>query len=166
MIRVSGCVLSFSRVQLFETPWTVAHQAPLSMIFSRQEYWNGCHFLLHGIFLTQDGTHVSCISCTGRQILYHCACHLGSPRKTQWQIKLFTKELITQPCVYYIQTYERLNLKQTRTAYYIYMVCYHFCKTGVKKYEMVCIHWKKVSGRINKKLLTVADFSGRQNDSG
>ena len=29
-----------SRVQLFETPWTVAHQAPLSMGFSRQEYWS------------------------------------------------------------------------------------------------------------------------------
>ena len=30
-----------SRVRLFETPWTVAHQAPLSMEFSRQEYWSG-----------------------------------------------------------------------------------------------------------------------------
>ena len=30
-----------SRVELFETPWTVAHQAPPSMGFSRQEYWNG-----------------------------------------------------------------------------------------------------------------------------
>ena len=28
-------------VQLFETPWTVAHQAPLSMGFSRQEFWSG-----------------------------------------------------------------------------------------------------------------------------
>ena len=36
------CVLSrFSRVQLFATPWTVALQAPLSMAFSRQEYWSG-----------------------------------------------------------------------------------------------------------------------------
>ena len=36
------CVLShFSRVQLFVTPWTVAHQVPLSMELSRQEYWNG-----------------------------------------------------------------------------------------------------------------------------
>ena len=29
---------------LFETPWTVAHQAPLSMGFSRQEYWSGLPF--------------------------------------------------------------------------------------------------------------------------
>ena len=29
------------RVRLFTTPWTAAHQAPLSMGFSRQEYWSG-----------------------------------------------------------------------------------------------------------------------------
>ena len=32
---------SFNPVQLFVTLWTVASQAPLSMEFSRQEYWNG-----------------------------------------------------------------------------------------------------------------------------
>ena len=37
------CVL-ISHVQLFVTPWTVAHQAPLSMEFSRQEYWSGLPF--------------------------------------------------------------------------------------------------------------------------
>ena len=36
------CVLShFNHVRLFATPWTVAHQAPLSVGFSRQEYWSG-----------------------------------------------------------------------------------------------------------------------------
>ena len=30
-----------SRVQFFVTPWTVAHQVPLSMGYSRQEYWSG-----------------------------------------------------------------------------------------------------------------------------
>ena len=34
----------FSLVCLFVTPWTVARQAPLSMGFSRQEYWNGLQF--------------------------------------------------------------------------------------------------------------------------
>ena len=34
-------VKSFSRVWLVATPWTAAHQAPLSMGFSRQEYWSG-----------------------------------------------------------------------------------------------------------------------------
>ena len=31
----------FSCVQFFATPWTIAYQAPLSMGFSRQEYWSG-----------------------------------------------------------------------------------------------------------------------------
>ena len=34
----------FSRVRLCVTPWTVARQAPLSMGFSQQEYWNGLPF--------------------------------------------------------------------------------------------------------------------------
>ena len=34
-------VKSLSRVRLFATPWTTAYQAPLSMGFSRQEYWSG-----------------------------------------------------------------------------------------------------------------------------
>ena len=34
----------FSRVRLFVIPWTVALQAPLSMGFSRQEYWSGLPF--------------------------------------------------------------------------------------------------------------------------
>ena len=33
-----------SSVQLFATPWTVAYQDPLSMGFSRQEYWSGLSF--------------------------------------------------------------------------------------------------------------------------
>ena len=37
-------VKSLSRVRLFATPWTVAYQAPLSMGFSRQEYWSGLPF--------------------------------------------------------------------------------------------------------------------------
>ena len=32
---------SLSRVQLLATPWTAAYQAPLSIGFSRQEYWSG-----------------------------------------------------------------------------------------------------------------------------
>ena len=41
------CILdvkSLSRVCLFATPWTVAHQAPSSMEFSRQECWSGLPF--------------------------------------------------------------------------------------------------------------------------
>ena len=37
-------VQSLSHVQLFATPWSAAHQAPLSMEFPRQEYWSGVPF--------------------------------------------------------------------------------------------------------------------------
>ena len=40
----SVCDQSLSHVRLFATPWTVAHQASLSLGFPRQEYWNGLPF--------------------------------------------------------------------------------------------------------------------------
>ena len=45
IVNNSVCMLShFNHVQLFATPWTIALQAPLSMQFSRQEYWSGLPF--------------------------------------------------------------------------------------------------------------------------
>ena len=38
------CAQASSRILVFATPWTVAHQAPLSMGFSMQEYWSGLPF--------------------------------------------------------------------------------------------------------------------------
>ena len=52
--------LCVSHVWLFDTTWTVAQPAPLSMEFSRQEYWRGCHFLLQGILPIQGSNpHLS-----------------------------------------------------------------------------------------------------------
>ena len=53
--RDHACVhVSPSRVQLFVTLWTVAHQAPLSVgFFSGKNTRVGCHFLFQGIFLNQ-----------------------------------------------------------------------------------------------------------------
>ena len=61
-------MLSFSHVQFFPTPWTIVHQTPVSMELSRQEYWNGSHSLLQGIFLIQV-SNLSLPHCM--QILYH-----------------------------------------------------------------------------------------------
>ena len=47
MGQEGSCCLFFqllSHVQLFVTPWTVARQAPMSVGFSRQEYWSGLPF--------------------------------------------------------------------------------------------------------------------------
>ena len=46
--KVKVKVKSLSPVHLFPTLWTVAHQAPLCMGFSRQEYWSGLPFLSPG----------------------------------------------------------------------------------------------------------------------
>ena len=67
------CVLShFSHVRLFATPWTVAHQAPLSMGFSRQEYWSGLPFPSPGDLPNPGLPHC-------RQIL-NCLSHQGQPK--------------------------------------------------------------------------------------
>ena len=52
-------------VRLFMTLWTVACQAPLSMGFSRQEYWGGLPFISfsRGSFLSRNRTPVSSMSC-------------------------------------------------------------------------------------------------------
>ena len=68
--RARACALFLSRVLLFLTPWTVAHQTPLSMEFSRQEYWNGLPFPTPGD-LPYPGME-PCVSGIGRQI-HHCA---------------------------------------------------------------------------------------------
>ena len=44
MALLSACTCVLSHVQLFSAPWTVACQTPLSMEFSRQEYWRGLPF--------------------------------------------------------------------------------------------------------------------------
>ena len=66
------CVQSrFSRVWFFATPWTAAYQGPLSLGFSRQEYWNGLPCPLPGD-LPDPGIKptVFFISCIGRWVLF------------------------------------------------------------------------------------------------
>ena len=70
---VHACMLShFSRVWLFATLWTIAHQPPLSMGFSRQEYWSGLPFPPPGKSSPPGvQTSVSYVSCIARRVLYH-----------------------------------------------------------------------------------------------
>ena len=60
----------FNRVWLCVTPWTAARQAPLSMGFSRQEYWSALPFPSPEDLLTQ-GSNPGLLHC--RQILYRWA---------------------------------------------------------------------------------------------
>ena len=87
MAVMPACVLSsFSCIQLLMTLWTVARQAPLSMIFSRQEYWIGLPFpspegLPHpgikptSLALQADSSllsHLGSLSCLLLLIARHC----------------------------------------------------------------------------------------------
>ena len=63
-----------SRVRLFAAVWTVAFEAPLSMGFSRQEYWSGLPFPSPGDFLDPGLEPESLMSpALAWWILYHCA---------------------------------------------------------------------------------------------
>ena len=64
------CAPSLSRVQLFAIPWTIAHQAALSVGFPKQEHWKGCHFVLWEIFPTLGSNPHLLL---GRRILYYWA---------------------------------------------------------------------------------------------
>ena len=52
LFQVHACC-HFSHIWLFVTPWTVAHQAPLSIDFPDKNTGVGCHALLQGIFSNQ-----------------------------------------------------------------------------------------------------------------
>ena len=70
-LSVCVCAQLLSCVWLFATSWTVAHQAPLSMEFFRQEYWSGLPFPSSGeSSWPRDRTWVSYVC---RLILYHWA---------------------------------------------------------------------------------------------
>ena len=69
--HVCVCVLSRSvMLWFFASPWTVAHQALMSMGFSRQEYWSGLPCPPLG---NLPNPRIEPVSCIGRWILYYSA---------------------------------------------------------------------------------------------
>ena len=63
-------VKSLSHVQPSATPWTAAYQAPLSMGFSRQEYWSGVP--LPGPLKKQESSRKKHLFLNGTQLQYSC----------------------------------------------------------------------------------------------
>ena len=108
----------FSHVWLFVTLWTVAHQVPLSMGFSRQEYWNGLPFLPPGD-LPDPG------------IQPHLLCFLhwqadSSPLAPPW--KPYTKDstLCFHKKVFYISTFLSIFLQMSAPKYRNHIICFVF----------------------------------------
>ena len=67
--KVKGKLLS--RVRLLATPWTAAYQAPLSMGFSRQEYWSGVPLIIIIESKTQLNSNTQCCN--------NCKIHFSPP---------------------------------------------------------------------------------------
>ena len=92
-----GGVSLLSHLLLFVAPWTVAHQAPLSMEFPRQEYWSGRHHLLQGIFLTQN-SNPSFLHY--RQIFYHLSHFVDWGMSMYSSYNTLSHEWFSRPLVY------------------------------------------------------------------
>ena len=88
--HVHACTLSFfSHVQLFVIPWTVAHQDPLSMGFSWQEYWSALPSAPPGDLPNQGWNLRLLYLLQGRWILYALS-HLGSVQ--------FSRSVVSNSC--------------------------------------------------------------------
>ena len=81
------------------TPWTVVHQAPLSMEFSRPEYTGvGSQFLLQGIFPTQ-GLNPGLLHC--RRIIPHPISYIADKQFMYFQLRVFFHwRIITVLCLF------------------------------------------------------------------
>ena len=86
-----SCVCVLSHVWLFVTPWTVTHQAPLSMELPRQEYWNGLSFPPPGDLPDTGVKYTSPASPTlaGRSLpLSHLGSHYGEIIFPIWKLSV------------------------------------------------------------------------------
>ena len=68
LVTITSCLIFID--DSFVTSLTIAHQAPLSLGFPRQEYWNELSSFSRISSHPRDWTHIFCV---GRQILYHWA---------------------------------------------------------------------------------------------
>ena len=92
-VCVCVCVcVSPSVMSNYATPWTIAVQAPLSMEFSRQEYWSELPFPSPGDFVTQE-SNPGLLHCRG--VLYHLS-RQGSSSQGLSIIKLYSALVYSQ----------------------------------------------------------------------
>ena len=91
---VPVCMCVYAQSCLVGTPWTVAHQAPLSMEFPREEYWSVLLAFPPWDLPLRDQTHISCVSCIDRQTVCHW-CHLGNPNVPQFSSVQFSHSVVS-----------------------------------------------------------------------
>ena len=105
----------FSCIQLPSTVWTTAYQAPLSMGFSRQEYWSGLPCPPPGD-LPVDQTRISWVSSTGRERFFTTSAYLpGKP--PNWTSKVVSQYLVLllTGTLYFYYSWNDLDLRSAAT---------------------------------------------------
>ena len=115
-----ACMQShFSRVRLLATPWTVAHQAPLSMGSSRQELLERVAMpSSRGSSRPRGQICICCVSCIGRWVLYHQN-YLGSSEECVRQVISF---LLLKLSLQSIRTGLRAGKKKYRVIYRVIFI--------------------------------------------
>ena len=88
----------------FMTPWTIAHQAPLSMEFPRQEYWSGLPYPPGDLF--NPGIKCVISRLAGGSLSLH---HQGSPDTWICSLKsgVLVSLTLTRKCFLWIQAFEQ-----------------------------------------------------------
>ena len=111
---------SLSHVQFFATPWTVAHQVPLSMGFSRHKYWSGLPFPSPGD-LPDPGIESACPS---SPVLQADSFTIELPGKSQHLFRQMQKRLLLTckfqdgfTCTATSPPFRRWNLPDTGEAF-------------------------------------------------
>ena len=120
--RICICVCVFSHVQLFVTPWTVAHQALCQWDFPCKNTRVGCHSLLQGIFPTQ-GSNLGLPD--SRQILYSLS-HQGR------------LDITYSFCISQVDNKKLTNLSiASVTTWYLYTI-----KFLVSSHSLLCLYYR------------------------
>ena len=110
--NICVCAQSLTPVQLFATPWTVAHQAPLSMELSRQECCSELPFPSPGrSSRPRDQTH-SALCLLHWQVGFRPLCHLGSPSHRVSSISRATRQLLN-----FLFNFDSLGVNQISLLY-------------------------------------------------
>ena len=116
-------VKSLSRVRLFTTPWTAAYQAPLSMGFSRQEYWSGVP-LLHNHYLQNVGQEQEAVGWKSLTLPSWLICYFPTGRYNLTQGKKTNEMKI-----------RRKNMRYSR-----FLVLQYVNKIHQKRWSRRCLH--------------------------
>ena len=166
---VSACVLShFSRVELFATPWTIAGQPPLSMGFSKQEYWSELPCTLPGDLPDPGIEPASLMSPALADKFFTTAAAAKSLSRvrllaTPWSrlclglwLLMIPTSLLSSPSAFCIC----MHVKNSKVASVLDLVCGQQClgrgagSVSVLNFVVKCIVWTKTEMRSKIRLLS------------